>query len=1105
MLSRKILQFVLAVLLLPAIAMAQNTTSGLGGSVKTNTGEVLVGATIIATHEPTGTVYKVQSRTGGRFDINNMNPGGPYTVEVSFINFATEKKTDIYLNLGESFKVDFALASKATNIAGVTVTATKKTEEFSGKGGTSTTIGADKMNGLPSVGRNIYDYLRTVPQARLIGGNEGAVSIAGQNNRYNSFYVDGAINNDVFGLANSGTNGGQTGAAPISIDAIDQFQVVISPYDASQGNFTGGGINAVTKSGSNKTSGSVYYFYRNQDLAGKTPNGDKSLATKFSDFTNKTYGARIGGAFVKNKVFYFVSVEQQRDQTPQPFDFSTYKGNTTTVAGIQALIDVLKNTYKYDPGDFLSTKKTLNVDRISAKIDWNINLKNRLSVSYRLNKAVSNSPSLSSSSTINFSNGGPDFPSTTNSVSVELKTVVGRSSSNKLLITYSDVNDDRNITGNPFPRIAIQDGPGGTLNIGPDNSSTQNLLTQKNLGIVDAFKFNVGKHAMTLGVDYEYFDDYNVFIQNTFGNYRYNNVGSAVTTTGLANFIANNVAPTSYQVGYPLIDNQLNDNTGAAAKFKVGKGAAFWTDEIRTGDNLTLNFGIRGDLYKFLSTPTADPYTNDIALPKFAQYYDLKGARSGQKPNIPLSISPRFGFTYKIPDESITVRGGIGIFSGRMPLVWPGGVYNNNGLFVGGYTAPATALNLIRFRWDPNNINGSIWPASSVGVSLTKGPLNLISADFKMPKLWRTSLAVDKKFGNGWTGTFEGMFSKNINEIYYTNINILPPVGVSLGAGPRTVYGVTGTSTNNIPITSTGTNPYDNAILVSNNTTQPKGFAYNFSFTIDKRTNTGFNFNMSYAYGNSVVVNEATSSVNLSQWRNEESVNGRNGLSTNISDFSQGHRITAFLSKKFTYAKKALATTVGLFYTGQSGNPISYTYSSGSAIRDDGTTGLNDLIYIPTATELQAMTFLSNTVGTTTYTPQQQKDALEQFIQKTPYLNNNRGHFAERNGSRLPFTNNVDLKITQDFNIKVAGHRYQFQLTYDMFNFTNFLNRDWGRSYFASFDQVAPIGFAGYVSATNLTPQYRFNPNFVPLNLNVSATPAYSARWISQLGVRFNF
>ncbi len=1092
MLSKKLVQFVLAVLLLPAFALAQNTTSSLSGTVKTNTGEVLVGATVTATHEPTGTVYRVQSRIGGRFDISNMNPGGPYNVEVSFVNFAVEKKGDIFLNLGETFKIDFALSSKATNLGNVTVTTTKKTSEISGKGGTETTISPEKMNNLPSVGRNIYDYLRAVPQAK-IGAQEGAVTIAGQNNRYNSFYIDGAVNNDVFGLSNSGTNGGQSSIAPISIDAIDQFQVVISPYDASIGNFTGGGINAVTRGGTNKTNGSIYYLFRNQDLTGKTPNGDKSLATKLPDFKNQTYGFRLGGAFIKNKLFYFINLEQQKDVRPQPYLFA-YTGNTNTTAGIDALASFLKTTYGYDPGGYLSNDETIEAKRLTARIDWNINDKHKLSGSFRYTDGTRNNVSTSSNTTINFFNNGFRFPTRTSSASLELKSVVGKSGSNKLLITFNDVLDDRSPIGDPFPRVTINDGAGRII-FGPDNSSTQNLLTQKIYNILDNYKVTVGKHALTIGAEWEFYDAYNAFIQNTFGNYTY---------SSLANFYNNaTVSPTAYTVGYPLIDNVLTDATKAAAKFKVGRGAGFISDEVRINDNFNLVFGVRADYTKFLSNPTTDAFTNDIAIPKFAQYYDLEGARSGQNAKIPISISPRIGFTYKIPDENIVVRGGMGLFTGRIPLVWPGGIYNNNGVNQGGFSANAGALSIIKFRSNPFGQ----WRANEVGINLSKGPLNLITEEFKLPKLFRTSLAVDKKFGNGWSGTIEGLLSKNINEIYYTNINLLPASGVSLGAGPRSVYGVSGSTGAFIPITGT-TNPYDNAILISNNKGD-KGFAYNFTITVDKKTRTNFNLNVNYAYGNSLVLNEATSSVNFSQWRFIETVNGRNGLSRNISDFSQGHRIFAYASQKFTYAKKAMATTISLVYTGQSGNPISYTYSTGSMVRDDGPNGTNDLIYIPTASELQGQTFLSNTIGSTTYTPQQQKDLLEAFIQNNTYLKNRRGQFAERNGDRAPWTNIIDLKIAQDFNLKVGSKRYQFQITYDMFNLTNFLNRDWGHNYFNSNDQFAVIQFAGYVNATtNLTPQYRYNvatANIGKANLSTSAVPAYSSRWSSVIGIRFNF
>ena len=589
----------------------------------------------------------------------------------------------------------------------------------------------------------------------------------------------------------------------------------------------------------------------------------------------------------------------------------------------------------------------------------------------------------------------------------ELRTNFKRGTSNRLLLTFADIKDDRGPIGSPFPRVTINDGSGRII-FGPDNSSTINLLTQKNINLVDIYRFNAGKHGLSVGTDNELNIDYNAFIQNTFGNYTYASVSDFYT----------NAKPVSYSVGYPLIDNRADETTAAAAKFKTLRLAAFFNDEWRPSQNFTINMGIRADYFQFVTKPATDSFTNNVAIPKFAQYYDLRGAQSGMRPNIPVSISPRLGFTFKVPEEGVVIRGGLGLFTGRIPLVWPAGIYNNNGINQGSFTASNTqnsnALNTIRFRPNPN----AQWRASDVGISLSKGGLNLISKEFKLPKVFRTSIGFDKQLGKGWTGTIEGFYTKNINDIYYTNINILPPIGVSKGAGPRTVY----PSPNTVPITGTGGNPYDNAILLSNSR-EPKGFSYNITFTIDKRFQKGFAFNANYSYGSSTVLHEQTSSVNLSQWQFMESVNGRNFLTRSTSDFSPGHRVIVYASKKFSYARNMLATTISLVYTGESGSPFSYVYGTNSPIRDVANAATsNDLIYIPTAAELQSQTFLTNTVNGVVYTQQQQRDLLEMYIQNDQYLRKHRGEFSERNGDRLPFTHIVDARIAQDININLVAN-----------------------------------------------------------------------------------
>ena len=1091
---KRILFVLTAIVAFAGLTFGQNTTSSMTGVVKGASGEALVGASVTATHNPTGTVFRTQTKTGGRFDINNANPGGPYTVVVSYVNFKTNTKDDIFLALGETQRVDFDLAVTDVELTTVVVASTRAPQ----KAGVETNISRERVAALPTVGRNISDLLRTVPQARLTS-TEGAISIAGQNNRYNAFYIDGALNNDVFGLAASGTNGGQANIPPISLDAIDQIQVSISPYDASLSGFTGGGINAITRSGTNTLSGSVYYLYRNERLTGKTPTGPSNQALRLGKFEDKTRGFRVGGPIIKIKLFYFFLGEIVNFERPQSFDVSRYNGSTN-LAGLNGLRDTLRLKYGYDAGGFIDNPEQVSANRIVAKIDWNLSNRNRLTASYRYNQGERTNVSSSSASTINFLNNGYVFPTTSHSASLELKSTFSNRLNNRLLLTFSDNTDDRGPIGDPFPRVRITDGSGAIV-FGPDNSSTVNLLTQKNYNLVDVLRVQRGKHSFAFGTDNEYNIMYNAFIQNTFGNYTYNSLAD------FYNSGPGGAKPASYQVGYSLLD-KTNENTAAAASFKVGRIGVFINDEYRPNQNLTLNFALRADKSGFLTTPATDTFTNNIAIPKFEQYYDLEGARSGLKPNIPMSISPRFGFTYRIPEEKITVRGGVGLFTGRIPLVWPAGIFNNNGINQGGFTASTTALDTVKkygFRADPDNQ----YRASDVGMALSKGPLNLVSADFKLPKVFRASIGIDKQLGKGWTASLEAFYTKNINEIYYTNINILPPVGNSVGPENRRVY----PNPNLIPITSTGGNPYDNAVLVSN-AKERKGFTYNYTVSLDKRYTKGFQFNVSYNYGQSVVLHEPTSSVNYSQWRFVETVNGRNYITRSQSDFSPAHRVIAFASKKFSYLNDAMATTISLVFTGQSGSPISYVYAQASGtnpgpVRDDPSGG-NDLVYIPTATELQSMIFTTNTVNGVAYTQQQQRDLFEQFIQNNKYLSKRRGQYTERNGDRLPFTKLLDVKFMQDFNLRINKKVLQFQITYDIFNFSNMLNRDWGRTYFVSNDNQQILRFAGYVNATtNLTPQYQFNPTFQQPgsdnNISTSSAPSYSARWTSQLGLRFNF
>jgi outer membrane receptor for ferrienterochelin and colicin len=1058
-------------------AGAQVTTSSISGIVKGKNGESLVGATIKLTNESTGSVYTSITRKGGVYEIANLQPGGPYLLEVTTVGYQKQTKSGIFLNLGETSRQDFELGDKIENLSEVVVTGSRRNPQGA-KGGTETNIGRDKMANLPTVGRRIEDLIRFVPQVKTLGGNDGGISIAGQNNRYNSFFVDGAIQNDVFGLASNGTNGGQAGVSPISFDAIDQFNVVISPYDASLGNFTGGGINAITRSGTNKYEGSVYYFFRDQNLTGKTPGVDKSLATRLTGLSNKTYGFRIGGPIVKNKLFFFLNAELVRDERPQPFNFSTYSGSLTQ-NDVNALIDTVRRKYGYDMGGYLDNPEITEADRIVSRIDWNLNNKNKLSISYRYNKGERTNTSRSSRNTLNFFNNGQFFPSTSHSGSLELNSRLRNNASNRLLITYTNVLDDRGPIGEAFPRVRIRDGS-SSLFFGTEEFSTGNQLKQSNLSLFNVFKFYLGKHNLSVGTDNELNDSYNIFIRQNYGSYDFANISA----------FYNGVA-TTYDRSYSLLDPGVtgDKSVNAAAKFQTLRVGFFLNDEVKVSNNLTLNFGIRADDNIFLTTPKTDPFFNDSAIARIAPFYDLEGARSGQRSNIKLAISPRFGFVYKIPDENITIRGGVGLFTGRIPLVWPGGVYNNNGISVGGIRGSN-----VPFRGDAFNQ----YTASDLGLTVASpsGQVDLMTKEFRMNKVLRTSLAADKNLGDGWKIIFESIFTKNINEIDYKRVDIVSPLRTA-GAGSRNTYPLSGSFTRQIPFRANGTNPYTGVYLLRNNTDK-KGYSYNFTFTVDKAWRNGFAFNANYSFGESVVLNEGTSSQNNSQWRFMESVDGRNFTRLSRSDFSLGHRINAYIAKQFKYFNNKLATTVSLTYNGQSGNPFSYTYAVGF-IRDLDNSEDNDLIYVPrNASEI---VFVQNG----TLTPAQQWDLLNSYIENDKYLKNRRGQFAERNGARTPFTHVIDLKLQQDFNVKMGSKTYQLQVSFDVFNFTNFLSSKWGRQYFATNDNFQLLRFNSFVSASDLTPRFTFTPPTNNIPYNISDGVFNSSRWTSQLGFRLNF
>lgn len=1091
MLIKKILPLFIALFAFSFVSEAQVTTSSVSGFVKNAKGEALTGASIQATHLPTGTVYTATTTKGGRYEIANMNPGGPYKIQVTFVGYGTESKEDIFLTLGESFRQEFTMKDKATELSTVTVAASRVS---TAKNGTETGVSREKINTVPSVGRQLSDYIRFTPQAKVT--SLGGISIGGQNNRYNSFMIDGAVNNDVFGLSDQGTNGGQAGVTPISIDAIDQLAIQISPYDATIGNFTGGGINAITKSGTNKFDGSVYYLFRNENLTGKAPTTIDSLRIKSTPFTNKTYGFRLGGPIIKNKAFFFINAERQDDDRPQPFTIPTYASGFNLADSINKLTSFLKTTYGYDPGDYDKNTDQVKRTNINTRFDFNLNSRNKITASYRYTKAERYNPGRSSNTSINFFNGAQYFPDVTHSGNIEWNAKISNKVNNKFRVSYTNVVDDRGVTGTPFPRVVINAQNGGpAFNIGSEPASSANLLKQSILNFFEAFKVYAGKNSITLGADIDYNKSYNLFINRNYGEYTY---------TSMFAFM-NNQTPTRYRRGYSLVDANKggDENTNSAASFNTVKYGFFINDDIKVNSKFTVTLGLRADKTKFLTPAIEDVFFRDSAAPVISQSYDLEGAVPGKLSSPKMQLSPRIGFRYNMDDENLTIRGGVGVFTGRTPLVWPGGLYQNTGVSIGAVDQ-STGFAANFFRADVNNQYTQADFGLPANLIKPQGDINLMSKKFKLPQVIKASFGADKRLKDGWLFTFDALYTKNVVEIDWQNVNFAPPSITTSGPGTRFVYSTTGNPTKFVyrptGTTAAARNPYTNVILLRNVKGQ-KGFAYNFTFGLEKAFRKGFTFGVNYTYGGSQVHNEGTSSINTSNWQNMESINGRNFLPLTPSDFDLGSRITGFVSKKFTYAKGIASTSISFFYNGQSGSP--YTYVQSGAITGDGVT-LNDQIYIPASrAEMDQMTFLSNTIGSTTYTPTQQKDALEAFIVKDKYLSKHRGQFAERNGARLPFTNVIDMQLKQDLGLNIGGKRHTITLTWDVANFTNMLNKTWGRQYFLSFDQFQLLQFAGF---TGTTPQFRYNPlNQTVGTVSDGVTSLNNSRWTSQVGLRYSF
>jgi len=1010
------------------------TTSSLTGTITDAGGEGLPGATVVAVHTPSGTRYGTASSVDGRFTITNMRVGGPYTVTVTFVGFQERVFNNINLSLGNALTLNVNLMQQTGQLNEVQIVSDRGAVISADRTGAATNVSREQIQNLPTLNRSLQDFTRITPQASSSGGG---TSLGGSNNRYNNITIDGAVNNDVFGLAGSGAPGGQAGTQPISLDAIDQIQVVLAPYDVKFGNFTGGGINAVTRSGTNNFEGSVYGFLRNEKTIGNDPITD----AKPADFKDYQTGFRIGGPIIKDKLFFFFNGEITRRAEPLLNNLGD-AGSTVPSDSVQMLYNYLQTNYGYDPGSFGPLDRRTESNKVFARLDWNINDRHQLTLRHNYVDAFDDNITRFNNG-LRFANNAYEFANTTNSSVAELRSRFSERISNNLIAGYSRIRDNRETPGNLFPMLRINYSNGGTGNVdaGTERSSAFNELDQDIFEFTDNLTAFLGRHTFTIGTHNEFFHFRNLFINNGNAYYQFNSFRDFFRTDAIGN-----PAPRPFRVEQTY---SATDNPQPAAEFNAMQLGFYAQDEFSATDNLRLTLGLRLDVPLMPDTPERNPAVEQT----------YPGLRTDETPSGQLLWAPRFGFNWDVRgDKTLQVRGGTGIFTGRVPFVWLSNQFTNNGI---------TFSTL--FRNNPARFEPNIDQIRTLGTAGSTAEINLVTNNFKIPQTFRTNLGIDYTLPFGIIATAEGIYSKTLNDIVYQDINLVNPTGTLVGADNRPTY----------PATRQISSAFTNTILLSN---ANRGYSYSLTGQLQKNFENGLNTMVAYTYGESKNLNSGTSSTARSNWQFNQIARNPNDPELSYSRFDVRHRIVATGGYTVNYADH-FGTSISLFYEGQSGVPFTYLYRGD--LNGDGNTG-NDLIYVPRdRSEMPNMS-------------EQQWNDLNTYIEGDSYLKTRRGQYTERNGARMPWTHEVDLRLAQDFYFDVAGKNHRFQLTFDIFNVGNLFNSDWGRQYSIQNNAVELISASR--NATTNVPTYTFSKPQSQVWGNT-----FSSRWQGQIGLRYIF
>lgn len=1060
----------------PFDAKCQETTATLSGTVENEKMIPIEGSTILINYEPTGYSTMTQTNKKGIFIIPNLKPGGPYIIKISSIGYKDESLVTTLL-LGSNPDINIRLKLQNKDLQEVTISAKKQTG-----------VTKLQLSTLPTIGRSLSDFTRLTPQS-----NNN--SFAGSNFRYNNLTIDGAINNDAFGFSNSagGTSGGgQSGAAgsgtrtnPYSLDVIQEIQVQIAPYDVKLGNFTGGSVNAVTKSGSNEFHGSVYAYGRNQNIIGKSTDGSK-IGPDFYDYQ---LGSTISGPIVKKKVFFILNYEQTRRQDPTFYNAGD-PGSAMTIAEGNSIFNQLKTKYGYDPGSYLGVYKIFtNSDKLFGRLDFNLG-KSTLSV--RGIYTVGSGNNLERSST-NFQFGSSDFTQHTKNINVaaEFKTKFNNNLNNLLNVSYINVHEYRDFPNTLAPYIDIDN---GRITLGTWREASIYNLNQKTFEISDNLTLTKGINKFTIGTHNEFYNLSYGFINSWNGRWEY--------SRGLNSFLSDN--PSRIRGAF-ITNPMLSNNRDAIYNnppnpFSVALTSFYVQDEISVR-RLKLSPGIRLD-YSFVgSQPYFDPSINKIPnyISPNPTYNGVDFTSLNGKINSRISISPRFGFSFDAKgDQKIVIRGGSGVFTGRVPFAWYGYAYTLNGGTYGnidwnsipsGTTVPLSI--------NPVGLKDTVTKYGGLSRSNTR-EVDIFDRNFKLPSIWRSSLATDIKFGKGYKLTFDVLYTKTLNDVKYQQINLKDSVQ----------YFSTGPTMTPVYVGGKYNSSYSNIYYLTNTN---EGYRYNLTAQISKTSNLknskfpiNTNWTVAYTYGMS---KDITNGIRNS-WESSYNVNptitpSSSGLA--YSNFDLRHRIVSTFSTNLSWNLNN-KTTLSFFYAGASGSPYSLVYQSAPF----GNGSNASIPYIPKSSSDINLIDKKDANGNVIYTKIQQWNDLNSFISNDKYLDSRRGKYAERNGMRTPWIHGLDMKIMHEFKFK----KQSIQLSLDMSNVLNLINKDWGHVNFVTNLNNYTVSFLQFVSDASGkkpgAPSSGYTPTFnfikpTGLNDHYYTLDPINSRWQGQLGIKYIF